>query len=71
MNKAVEHHYKRFRAHQMSVWSDGGGGLTFYPSGRTELSFGGAPYGEHALSAYLSAKAHINFLARLHDMVQS
>jgi len=65
MNTATLHYYRQFRAHQHAVAMDGSGSLTVYPSGRTETSYGSAPYGEHALSAYLSAKCHIAFRQRL------
>ncbi|RWL22523.1 MAG: hypothetical protein EOR63_32310 [Mesorhizobium sp.] len=67
MNGKVKHHYLQFRAHQRKVSSDGGGMLTRYPSGRTEKSYASAPYGEHALSAFISAKRHIAFLERMRE----
>lgn len=65
MNAAVKHHYRHFRAHQQKVWADGGGMLTTYPTGRTEVSYASAPYGEHALSAWTSARRHAHFMADL------
>jgi len=65
--KTLQHHYKRFRKHQMDVANDGGGCLTTYPEGRTELSYASAPYGEHAYSAFMSARRHIHFMS-VHGM---
>lgn len=59
-NTAVLHYYRQHRAHQMKVYADGGGTMTTYPSGRVELSYGAAPYGEHALSAFLAARRSIH-----------
>ncbi len=61
----LTHYYRYFRNHQRDVINEGGGAITVYPTGRTELSYGSAPYGEHAISALLSAKHHINFLKQL------
>lgn len=69
MNRAIQHFYRHFRAHQSKVWSEGGGALTVYPSGRTELSYGSAPYGEHALSAIAAARSQIAFRKRLKSYV--
>ncbi len=65
MKKAIQHHFRAARKHQRDVANDGGGTLTVFPSGRTELSFASAPFGEHALSAFMSAKSHIAFLERM------
>lgn len=70
MDARVKYHFKQFRDHQNKVWSDGGGTLTTYPSGRTELSYASAPYGEHALNAIASARRHIAFLKRLKGYVK-
>lgn len=71
MSKAARQHwFKHFRAWQRKVSVESGGGLTVYPSGRTERTFASAPYGEHALSAWESAKAQIHFRARLKEMVK-
>ena len=59
---AILHHYRRFRAHQMSVYPSC---VTTDPSGRSELTAASAPYGEHALSAYIGAKRHLHFVADL------
>jgi len=56
--------YKEFRAHQRNLQIAGGGCLTVYQSGRTELSYASAPYGEHALAAFSAAKSHVAFLDR-------
>jgi hypothetical protein len=55
------HYYKQARAHQAKVIAEGGGMLTRYESGRTEKSYASAPYGEHALSAFMAAKRSIHF----------
>lgn len=57
--------YHQFRRHQRDVQVSGGGVLTVYPEGRTELSYASAPYGEHAISAFTAAKRHAAFLGRL------
>jgi hypothetical protein len=64
MNSAVAHYYREARDHQRQIQADGGGCLTTFPSGRTELTHG-ASYGEHAISAFLSAKRHVAFRAQL------
>ena len=64
VSNAVKHHFKRFRAHQMKVANSGGGMLTIFPSGRTETTFASSPFGEHALSALMSARRHIAFMER-------
>lgn len=64
-NVREKHFFGKFRAHQRAIYADGGGTLTTFPSGRTELTFAGAPFGEHALSAWLAAKRHVAFLDRL------
>lgn len=62
MNSQLENLYQQFRRHQREVANEDRGMLTMYPSGRTEMSYGSAPYGEHALSALASARAHVAFL---------
>ncbi|MCP4127316.1 MAG: hypothetical protein GY753_09670 [Gammaproteobacteria bacterium] len=64
MNKTLQHHFRAERKHQMDIANDGGGSLEVFPNGRTELSFGSAPFGEHALSAFVSAKGQIAFMKR-------
>ena len=56
--------YRHFRQHQQNVINQGGGMLTTFPSGRTELSYGSSAYGCHALSAWPSAKWHARSLDR-------
>lgn len=58
---AMAHHYKQARQHQHNVWANGGGSVTTDPTGRTEHSYGSAPYGEHALAAWWSAKRAVHF----------
>ncbi|GAA5666020.1 hypothetical protein Brsp07_04529 [Brucella sp. NBRC 14130] len=70
MNTAILHYYRQYRAHQNEIATSGGGALSTYPSGRTELSFGSAPYGQHALSAYTAAKRTIYFRKDLARMVK-
>ena len=65
----IQHFYRHFRQHQMDVYASGGGMVSRYQSGRTEHSFGGAAYGEHAYAAYMSAKRHIAFRKDLSDTV--
>jgi len=62
--RVLTHWFKHFRQHQRDVMAEGGGMVTTFPSGRTELSFASAPFGEHALSAWLAAKSHVHFLKR-------
>ena len=53
--------FKAFRAHQRQVAAEGGGTLTNYlDSGRTEVTYASATYGEHAVSAFWSAIAQQN-----------
>ncbi|OQM74927.1 hypothetical protein [Manganibacter manganicus] len=54
--------FRQSRAHQMEIAASGGGMLCTYPSGRTELTYGSAPYGRHALSAWAFAKRHAAFV---------
>ena len=68
VNHATRHYYRLFRAHQMSLANDGSGMITTYAdSGKIEMSYGSAPYGEHALNAYRSAKRHLAFIDRLNN----
>jgi len=71
MQTAVSHFYRQSRAHQAAVYAAGGGSLTVEASGRSEMSYGAAPYGEHALSAMASARRQIAFRARLSEMVKT
>jgi hypothetical protein len=56
------YYYRKYRQHQHEVYVSGGGSVDTYPSGRTEVSYGSAPYGEHALSAFVAARRHLHFL---------
>ena len=58
---AIRQEFKKARKHQMKVATDGGGCLTVYPDGKTELSYASAPYGEHAYSAYMQAIRSVHF----------
>lgn len=62
VNDQVRQLFIKFRKHQMDVWANGGGMLCTFPSGRTELTFASAPFGEHAKSAFTSAKRHAAFI---------
>jgi hypothetical protein len=64
MNEELRSEYAYNRAHQRKADADGVYGLTVYPSGRTEKSFGGACYGEHALAAWEAAHSTANFRRR-------
>ena len=68
MNNALRHHFRRIRQHQMETF---GGMVVRYPSGKTELTGGGAIYGEHALSALMQAKSHIRFVKDLGKRVRA
>lgn len=59
----LAHFYRHFRQHQQNVIAEGGGMLTTFPSGRTELSYASSAYGCHALSAWQSARSHAHFLS--------
>ncbi len=65
MRSALLHHYRAFRAHQMKTF----GSLTLYPSGRTEITGGGAAYGYHAAAALHAARGHLHFRASLAEAV--
>lgn len=65
MTQALAREYHHQRAHQAATY----GSLTTYPSGRTEYSAGSAPYGEHALSAYMAAKRMLYFRKSLSETV--
>lgn len=64
MNEELRQEYFNYRAHQAKVATEGGGCLTVYPSGRTEMSYASAPYGEHALSALSAARQMLSFRRR-------
>lgn len=64
MNEELRREYAYNRAHQRKAEADDVYGLTVYPSGRTEKTYGSAPYGEHALSAWTSARATADFRRR-------
>ena len=55
MNELI-HEYRKRRQHQLSVYPSC---ETRLPNGKVELTAASAPYGEHALSAYRSAKSYI------------
>jgi len=58
----VLHYYRQKRIHQNDIYVSGGGTEThLFESGKVELTYASAPYGEHALSAYLSAIQSIAF----------
>lgn len=65
MNTTTLHYYRKARAHQNTDWANGGGCLTTYRDGRTEMSYGGAAYGRHAAAALAHAKSSIAFRERL------
>ena len=53
MNRTLAHHYRHFRAHQLKTWhKDSNSGGSAWP-------------GEHALSAYMSARSHLAFMKRM------
>lgn len=52
----VKELFKAERARQRKIANGGGGMLTRFPSGRTELTFGASAFGCHALSAMQSAR---------------
>lgn len=62
---STEHWYRHFREWQRELMNDGHFMLCTYPDGfRSEKTYASAPYGEHALSAFMSAKQHMNFIER-------
>lgn len=61
INKAIAHHYRRFRAHQIETYSTNG--LHVEGVDQRQFTGGGAAYGYHALAAYLSAKRHLHFIS--------
>jgi hypothetical protein len=64
VSESLTHYYRQNRAHQMKIANEGGGTLTVYQSGRTESSYASAPYGGHAISAYMQAKRDLRFAER-------
>jgi hypothetical protein len=64
VSTSLTHYYKMNRKHQMKIANEGGGTITVYKSGRTEFSYASAPYGEHAMSAYMQAKRDLRFAER-------
>lgn len=64
MNEELRSEYAYQRAHQRKAAADDVYGLTVYPSGRTEKSFGGACYGEHAAAALQAARSMVSFKRR-------
>ncbi len=63
MNRALLHHYKRFRTHQLATY--GNSGLHINGIDQREFTGGGAVYQYHARAAYQSARHHIHFMKRL------
>lgn len=57
--------YRHFRQHQRDVYANGGGTAIHYPTGRVDYEYGSAPYGEHALSAYILARSQVTFRKHL------
>lgn len=64
MNEELRREYAYNRAHQRNAAADDVYDLTVYPSGRTEKSYGGACYGEHALAAWEAARNTASFRRR-------
>jgi hypothetical protein len=69
-SSALAHYYKQARDWQKSIANDGGGSLTIYPSGKTELSYGSAAYQCHALAAFASARRSIAFRGDLRATIK-
>ena len=66
MNNKTQHYYRQQRLHQRSIMADGGGMLTTFIDGTaSQLSYGSAPYGEHAVNALQVAKSQIAFQGRM------
>lgn len=70
MNSQIAYFYRQERARQMALANEGCGTLTSYQSGRTEMSYGGAPYDEHAVSAWLCAKRRVYFRRELSNSIK-
>ena len=71
MNHALKHHFKSARDWQREVMVSGGGMLTTFMDGSaSQLTFASAPFGEHALSAFASAKRTIAFRKNLSARVK-
>lgn len=64
MNEELRSEYAYHRDWQRKCAADDCYGLTVYPSGRTEKSFGGACYGEHAAAALQAARSMVSFRRR-------
>lgn len=65
MNKALEHHYRRYRQHQLDTYGLGGEHINGVNT--RKFTGGGAAYGCHALAAYNSAKGHIHLMDTLRN----
>lgn len=63
MDQRVLFYYRKARQHQLETYGNSG----LYVDGRDQRQFtgGGAWYGEHALSAYQTARSQISFIDRL------
>ena len=55
--------YRKCRRHQMDTY--GPSGLWINGVDQRQHVGGGAAYGYHAVAAYMSAKAHLHFMARM------
>jgi len=66
MNKTLLHYYRQKRAWQRKLMNDGRAMSTTYAdSKKVKLSYASAPYGEHAVSALMSARSHMHFMRRI------
>jgi hypothetical protein len=64
-SKKVLYYYKKFRAHQMATY--GNSGLWIDGVDQRQFSGGGAACGFHAVSAYNSARSHVQAVCTLRD----
>lgn len=56
---AILHYYRQARRHQMATY--GMDGLYIDGVHQRQHTGGGAPYGEHAISAFMQAKRSVHF----------
>lgn len=64
VNQHTARLYKQFRDHQRDVQASGGGSVVTDSNGREEVSYASAPYGRHAVSAFVAAKRHAGWMDR-------
>lgn len=66
MDKAIQHHYRQNRQHQLNIY--GNSGLHIDGVDQRQFTGGSAAYGFHAVAAFNSARSHLHFMEVHRDL---